>query len=78
MSFERRTAPVAVYKARFPVTHRWLGFGEAGLTIDSDAGRFSATLLVDGTRIDEGPALTVLNGHFCAGRGLILTAVASM
>jgi enterobactin synthetase component D / holo-[acyl-carrier protein] synthase len=69
------SAKESVYKAWFPVTRRWLGFEEARLTIDPDAGTFAATLLVDGVRIDGGPALSVLHGRFRVDRGLVLTAV---
>jgi 4'-phosphopantetheinyl transferase EntD len=72
------SAKESVYKAWFPVTRRWLGFEEARLTIDPDAGTFAAKLLVDGARVDGGPSLSVLNGRFRVGRGLILTAVTAM
>jgi 4'-phosphopantetheinyl transferase EntD len=60
------------------VTRRWLGFEEARLTIDPDAGTFTAKLLVDGARVDGGPPLSVLNGRFSVGRGLILTALSAV
>jgi 4'-phosphopantetheinyl transferase EntD len=69
------SAKESVYKAWFPVTGRWLGFEEARVTIDPDAGTFAATLLADGARIDGKPPLTVLHGRFTVGRGLVLTAV---
>jgi 4'-phosphopantetheinyl transferase EntD len=69
------SAKESVYKAWFPVTRRWLGFEDARLTIDPDIRTFAATLLVDGTRIDDGPPLSVLRGRFVVDRGLILTAV---
>ncbi|MEU4243608.1 4'-phosphopantetheinyl transferase superfamily protein [Actinoplanes sp. NPDC026619] len=69
------SAKESVYKAWFPVTRRWLGFEEARLAIDPDAGTFVATLLVDGARIDGAPPLTVLAGRFLVDRGLVLTAV---
>jgi 4'-phosphopantetheinyl transferase EntD len=71
------SAKEAVYKAWFPVTRRWLGFEEARLSIDPDAGTFTATLLVDGARIDGGPDLSTLHGRFVVDRGLVLTAVTS-
>jgi 4'-phosphopantetheinyl transferase EntD len=42
-----------VYKAWFPLTHRWLGFAQARVTIDAPMightdGAFSARLLVTG------------------------------
>jgi 4'-phosphopantetheinyl transferase EntD len=69
------SAKEAVYKAWFPVTRRWLGFDEARLAIDPDAGTFTATLLVDGARIDGGRPLDTLHGRFTVERGLIVTAV---
>jgi 4'-phosphopantetheinyl transferase EntD len=71
------SAKESVYKAWFPVTRRWLGFEEACLSIDADAGAFTATLLVDGTRSDGAPPLSSLHGRFAVNRGLILTAVVS-
>jgi 4'-phosphopantetheinyl transferase EntD len=71
------SAKESVYKAWFPVTRRWLGFKETRLTIDPDAGTFSATVLVDGARIDVKPPLSVLHGRFVVDRGLLLTAVIS-
>ena len=71
------SAKESVYKAWFPVTRRWLGFEQARLTIDPDAGTFHAALSADGTRIDEGPPLNSLHGRFMVTRGLIVTAVAS-
>ncbi|MFF5085054.1 4'-phosphopantetheinyl transferase [Actinoplanes sp. NPDC000266] len=70
------SAKESVYKAWFPVTRRWLGFEQAQLTIDPDAGTFHATLSADGTRIDGGPPLTSLHGRFMVASGLIVTAVA--
>ncbi|GAA2657429.1 4'-phosphopantetheinyl transferase family protein [Paractinoplanes durhamensis] len=69
------SAKESVYKAWFPVTRRWLGFDEARLTIDPDAGTFAARLLVDGARIDGGPPLSELHGRFIVNRNLVVTAV---
>ncbi|MBC9004686.1 MULTISPECIES: 4'-phosphopantetheinyl transferase family protein [Micromonospora] len=69
------SAKESVYKAWYPLTGRWLGFEEAELTFDR-AGRFTARILVDGTRIDGGPPLDVLDGRWLVGGGLLLTAVA--
>jgi 4'-phosphopantetheinyl transferase EntD len=71
------SAKESVYKAWYPATRRWLGFEEARLSIDPDAGTFTATILVDGTRIDDGPPLRTMPGRFTVTRGLILTAVTS-
>jgi len=70
------SAKESVYKAWYPLTGRWLGFEDADLTIDPEAGTFRAYLLVDGKRIDGGTPLTEMSGRFAVGRGLVLTAVA--
>ncbi|MFI7302800.1 4'-phosphopantetheinyl transferase [Micromonospora aurantiaca] len=69
------SAKESVYKAWYPLTGRWLGFEEAELTVDPD-GRFTARILVDGTRADGGPPLDVLDGRWLVAGGLLLTAVA--
>jgi 4'-phosphopantetheinyl transferase EntD len=69
------SAKESVYKAWFPLTHRWLGFEDAELTIDPGAGTFRARVLVDGATSD-GPPLTTLSGRFLVRDGLILTAIA--
>jgi 4'-phosphopantetheinyl transferase EntD len=71
------SAKESVYKAWFPVTRRWLGFEQAPLTINPDAGTFTASIQVDGTRIDGEPPLSVLHGQFTVSRSLLLTAVTS-
>lgn len=68
------SAKESVYKAWYPLTGRWLGFEDAELTFDR-AGRFTARILVDGTRTDGGPALDVLDGRWLVAGGLLLTAV---
>ncbi|BFU44426.1 4'-phosphopantetheinyl transferase family protein [Krasilnikovia sp. MM14-A1004] len=69
------SAKESVYKAWFPLTGRWLGFEDARLSIDPDAGTFRADLLVPGTRRDGGAPLTELNGRFLLGADLVFTAV---
>lgn len=69
------SAKESVYKAWYPLTGRWLGFEDAELSIDPTAGGFTARVLVDGGRIDEGPPLTELRGRWLVARGLIVTAV---
>src|SRR6185312_6864269 len=41
------SAKESVYKAWYPLAHRWLGFEEAHIAIDSMAGTFYAHLLTD-------------------------------
>lgn len=68
------SAKESVYKAWYPLTGRWLDFGDARLTIDP-TGLFTAQLLVDGSRADAGPPLCTLQGRFAITSDLILTAV---
>jgi 4'-phosphopantetheinyl transferase EntD len=68
-------AKESVYKAWSPLTGRWLGFEDARLTIDPSAGTFSARLLVDGSRTDGRPPLTVLHGRYQVADGLVTAAV---
>ncbi len=68
------SAKESVYKAWYPLTGRWLGFEDAGVTIDP-AATFAAKLLIDGGRTDGEPPLTDLRGRFLVARGLVATAV---
>ncbi len=67
------SAKESVFKAWFPATGRWLGFGGAQITIDP-AGTFAASLLVPGPVVSDGQ-LTAYRGRWTVERGLILTAV---
>ncbi|WP_431973633.1 4'-phosphopantetheinyl transferase family protein [Micromonospora haikouensis] len=69
------SAKESVYKAWFPLTGRWLGFGDATLTFDVPSGTFAARLLVPGTRLDGHPPLTGLTGRWLVDCGLVVTAV---
>ncbi|HEV7615395.1 MAG TPA: 4'-phosphopantetheinyl transferase superfamily protein [Solirubrobacterales bacterium] len=69
------SAKEAVYKAWFPLAQRWLGFEDAQLEIDPDAGSFSARLLVPGPTL-AAAELRGFEGRWLLGRGLVLTAVA--
>ena len=69
------SAKEAVYKAWFPLTHRWLGFFQTRLRIDAQTGTFEARLSTEGARIDGGPQLDVLHGRHLIRQGLVLTAV---
>ena len=62
------SAKESVYKAWFPLTHAWLDFTEARITIDPEGGTFDAALLV--------PApVARFSGRWLAGNGLLVTAV---
>jgi 4'-phosphopantetheinyl transferase EntD len=67
-------AKEAVYKAWFPLTHRWLGFEQACVDLDPVNGTFRALLLVDGPVVDGG-ALTSFEGRWLVSDSLIGTAV---
>lgn len=73
-------AKETVYKAWFPLTHRWLGFEDAAVTINpgtpgSAQGSFSARLLVPGQTI-TGDTLTQLDGYWLRSDELVITAIA--
>jgi enterobactin synthetase component D / holo-[acyl-carrier protein] synthase len=69
------SAKEAVYKAWFPLTGRWLGFEDAVVEIDREAGAFSARLLVAGPAID-GRKLIGFRGRWLARDGFLLAAIA--
>jgi 4'-phosphopantetheinyl transferase EntD len=62
------SAKESVYKAWYPLAHRWLGFEDARLSIDPAAGTFRADILIDGP-------LRTLHGRFLLADGLVATAV---
>jgi 4'-phosphopantetheinyl transferase EntD len=62
------SAKESIYKAWYPVTGRWLGFEDASLDIDPDAGTFTGHILIDGP-------LREMPGRFLIQHGLIITAV---
>jgi 4'-phosphopantetheinyl transferase EntD len=62
-------AKESIYKAWYPIAQRWLGFEDAVVTLDRAARTFTAEILIPGP-------LTHVAGHWLAGRGLLLTAVA--
>ncbi|WP_306360360.1 alpha/beta hydrolase [Nocardia sp. CC227C] len=68
------SAKESVYKAWYPLTGRALGFRDAHLTFDMEAGTFRVRLLVDGAT-HAGPPLTEMTGRFIVRDGHILTAV---
>ena len=68
-------AKECVYKAWFPVAQEWLGFDDAEIVIDADAGTFTARLLVPGPLV-PGSLPTCLRGRWLAGQGLVAAAIA--
>lgn len=71
-------AKEATYKAWYPLTGRWLGFEDAHITFDVDAGgatgTFVSRILVD-PAARSGPPLTELAGRWSVSDGLALTAI---
>jgi 4'-phosphopantetheinyl transferase EntD len=66
------SAKESIYKAWYPLTGRWLGFDDAVVAIDPQAGEFQARLLISPQHRD----LTRLAGRFLIADGLLLTAIA--
>jgi 4'-phosphopantetheinyl transferase EntD len=71
-------AKEATYKAWFPLTRRWLGFEDAHIIFDVDAGgtggEFVSQILIDGAAL-HGPPLTALRGRWSVRDGLAITAI---
>jgi 4'-phosphopantetheinyl transferase EntD len=67
-------AKESVYKAWFPLTHRWLNFADAHVDIDPASGTFGARLLVKGPVVN-GAVIDGFNGRWLVGNGLIATAI---
>ena len=65
----------SVYKAWFPLTHRWLDFKDAEVTFAPDHGTFRAQLLVTPPTVAN-QELAVFAGRFLVQDGLVLTAIA--
>jgi 4'-phosphopantetheinyl transferase EntD len=63
-----------VYKAWFPLTRRWLGFEQAAITVDPQAGTFTAQLLEPAEALD-GRRLASFDGRWLARDGLVLAAI---
>lgn len=82
------TAKEATYKAWFPLTHRWLGFGDAHITLvpdrddnDNDddddvvTGTLRSRILVDAHAVDGGPDLTEFRGRWAVRDGYVASAI---
>jgi 4'-phosphopantetheinyl transferase EntD len=67
-------AKESVYKAWFPLTHRWLGFEEASIEIDQVNGSFGARLLVEGPMVNNS-VLAGFEGRWLVRDGFIVTAI---
>ena len=68
------SAKESVYKAWFPLTHRWLGFKDVAMTVDPPSGTFYARLLVDGPLVGNRP-LEGFNGKFAHRGNRVVTFV---
>ncbi|MEU6330842.1 4'-phosphopantetheinyl transferase superfamily protein [Streptomyces sp. NPDC047049] len=71
------SAKESVYKAWYPLAHRWLGFEDALLTLDPSDATFTARLLVPGPVVD-GRELTEFSGRWLIESGLVVTAIVHM
>ena len=68
------SAKESVYKAWFPLTGAWLGFGDALVTFAPEDRAFTARLLVPGPVVD-GRRIAGFAGRYAVAGGLLLTAV---
>ncbi|MFF2330628.1 MULTISPECIES: 4'-phosphopantetheinyl transferase [unclassified Streptomyces] len=77
------SAKESVYKAWFPLTHRWLGFEQADIVLHTD-GSFTAGLLISATEREpaEGALVegatatpTSFRGRWLVADGLLATAI---
>jgi 4'-phosphopantetheinyl transferase EntD len=71
------SAKESVYKAWFPLTRRWLDFGEASITFDPRSRVFTAQLLVPGPEL-AGRVISAFDGRWLVRDGFVLTAVVAM
>jgi 4'-phosphopantetheinyl transferase EntD len=69
------SAKESVYKAWFPLTQHWLGFEHAVITVEPEAGTFTARVLVPGPVLG-GRRLAGFTGRWLVRDGLVLTAIA--
>jgi 4'-phosphopantetheinyl transferase EntD len=68
------SAKECVYKAWYPLTHTWLDFDSALITVAPDERSFQARLLVPGPEV-HGETLTTFRGRWTVSGGIILTAI---
>jgi 4'-phosphopantetheinyl transferase EntD len=68
------SAKESVYKTWFPLTGRWLDFGECAITPDPERGTFTADLKVPGPVVG-GVRLDRFHGRWRVRHGLVVTAV---
>ena len=68
------SAKESVYKAWYPLAHRWLGFCDAEVAL-CPTGTFSARLVVPGPDLGARP-VTGFSGRYAVRTGLVVTAIA--
>jgi 4'-phosphopantetheinyl transferase EntD len=73
------TAKEAIFKAWYPLTHRWLDFTAAEVTLNGtfvrgSGGTLQGRLLVPGPSVGRQP-ISEFSGRWIAARGLVATAV---
>jgi 4'-phosphopantetheinyl transferase EntD len=68
------SAKESVYKAWFPLTHRWLGFEGAIVTLGPRPGTLEARLLTPGCRVAD-RAVSRVTGRYLVGDGFVFTAM---
>ena len=68
------SAKESVYKAWFPLAGRWLGFGDANITINAADGTFEARLLI-AAPASSGVPPAGFSGRWLARDGFLLTAI---
>lgn len=68
------SAKESLYKAWFPLTQRWLDFGDAEVCIDLGGGTFGAHVAVRGPPVGGKP-LTTFRGRWAASDAVVATAV---
>lgn len=69
------SAKETVYKVWHPVVRSWLGFHDARLALDPDAGTFTARIAparLDAAEVEDPP--TSISGRFVVADGLVRTA----
>ena len=67
------SAKEAVYKAWFPITHRWLGWHDVSITFCPHTGAFESMLALELSPGER--SLRKLSGRWLVQRGLVVTAV---
>ncbi|TKA00293.1 4'-phosphopantetheinyl transferase family protein [Actinacidiphila oryziradicis] len=71
------SAKESVYKAWFPLTHRFLDFSGAELEFHPGSNSFTARLLIKGPVLPGHGTLSAFTGRWTQRQGLVLTAIAA-